>query len=405
VIDTLKGLASGWGRGYLRQWLGGRFRFPEPGPDGPVHLIMVVANHFEPLWNGRSLAEGRRIQERWCRGLEALGVKDGGGRPFRHTYFFPAEQYHPELLQPLAEHCAAGFGEIEVHLHHGLEGPDTPEALERQLREFTERLLGHGCLARDRQTGRVGYCFVHGDWALANSAGGPRCGVDSEMAILARTGCYLDCTLPSAPGPTQVPVVNAIYQCARPLTERAPHRRGIPLRAGQGAVRLPMLLQGPLLLDWSRRVGPVPVPRLENGDLTAEYPPTAQRFRLWASARVAVQGRPEWVFIKLHTHGLIERHLPVLVGEPMQRFLDEVLAAFGAGLGHRVHFATAREAANMILAAVAGERGDPGSFRDYRYLCNLDPGTGPRLPAPAHRVTREHRDARRPSERRGDRIP
>jgi len=174
---------------------------------------------------------------------------------------------------------------------------------------------------------------------------------------------------------------------------------------GQGAVRLPVLLQGPLLLDWRRRVGPVPVPRLQNGDLTAEHPPTLRRLRLWASARVAVEGRPDWVFIKLHTHGLIERHLPVLVGEPMRRFLEEALEAFGAGPGHRLHFATAREAANMLLAAVAGERGDPGSFRDYRYLCDLDPGTALPPPAPAQRVSRERRDVRRPPEDRGDPAP
>ena len=31
----------------------------------------------------------------------------------------------------------------------------------------------------------------------------------------------------------------------------------------------------------------------------------------------------------------------------------------------RIHFATAREAFNMVMAAVDGHAGDPGSYRDY----------------------------------------
>ena len=38
------------------------------------------------------------------------------------------------------------------------------------------------------------YAFVHGNFALANSAGGRYCGVDEEMQILAETGCYADMT-------------------------------------------------------------------------------------------------------------------------------------------------------------------------------------------------------------------
>ena len=56
------------------------------------------------------------------------------------------------------------------------------------------------------------YAFVHGNLALANSAGGKYCGVDNEMAILRDTGCYADFTLPSAPDETQVAVINQIYE-------------------------------------------------------------------------------------------------------------------------------------------------------------------------------------------------
>jgi hypothetical protein len=137
--------------------------------------MILVANHFEPGWNNRNHRDAVHILRRWCGDLPALGVKDADDHPFKHTYFFPAEQYHPDLLDPLAEHCAAGFGEVEVHLHHGGGWADTPESLEGTLRDFVARLVGHGCLSRARGTGQVGYAFVHGDWALANSGAGNRC--------------------------------------------------------------------------------------------------------------------------------------------------------------------------------------------------------------------------------------
>jgi hypothetical protein len=40
---------------------------------------------------------------------------------------------------------------------------------------------------------------------------------------------------------------------------------------------------------------------------------------------------------------------------------------FGESTKHfKLHFATAREAYNIITAAVDGKQGDPGQFRDYR---------------------------------------
>ena len=115
------------------------------------------------------------------------------------------------------------------------------------------------------------------------------------------------------------------------------------------------------------------------GDLSREAPPTLQRFRLWARANVHVAGRPTWLFVKVHTHGLIERHVETLVGDPMKSFLDDLLAAYGDGRSYRVHFATAREAANIALAAVDGHAGDPGQHRNY---CYLPARSGPLHPLP-----------------------
>ena len=336
----------------------------------PVHLLIAVADHFEPAivplepgtYADRS--EQERRLDRWCRDYPKRTGRwrDADGWPFRHTYFYPAEQYDKSLLDRLAEHCQAGWGEIEVHLHHGIDAPDTGENTRRALVEFREALAGHGCLSRWDGEGPPQYAFVHGNWALANSARGRYCGVDEEMQILAETGCYADLTLPAAPHPAQVGKINALYECGLPLDKRSPHRRGRDLRVGQRPVTFPLIIQGPLGLNFRRRIRGWPLPSIENGALTTRYPPTLHRLRLWRRAAVTVQGRPEWVFIKLHCHGMDPRDEAAMLGSPMREFLRELRQ----GGDYQVHFVTARELVNIALAACDGRDGNPGDYRDYR---------------------------------------
>lgn len=340
-----------------------------------MHVLLCIANHFEPGWGGVPVAQGMERLRTWVSAVEGLAdFRDPYGQPLRHTYFFPVEQYAPPYLELLVQHCRRGFGEPEVHLHHGIEGPDNGPNLRNTLTEYLRLLESrHSWAVRDRQDRGPYYAFVHGNWALGNSAGGQFCGVDDEVAILRETGCYVDMTMPSAPDPTQVGVLNAIYTPGGPLDRPAPHRTGTPLRVGAPLSNpLFFLIQGPLLLNWRRRKQGVPVPRLENGDLAADFLPTLERFRLWVSANVHVRGRPEWVFVKLHCHGLQERHLPGLTGEPMRRFLEELLA-WAPEHGMKLHFVTAREMANIAVAAVQGEDGDPERFRNFRW--RLLPGS------------------------------
>jgi hypothetical protein len=80
-----------------------------------------------------------------------------------------------------------------------------------------------------------------------------------------------------------------------------------------------------------------------------------------------VLGRPEWLFIKLHTHGALPSNSGMLLGEPMRRFLQEATQHYNDGRAFRLHFVTAREFVNVLHAAEDGRTGDPGQFRDYRY--------------------------------------
>jgi hypothetical protein len=349
----------------------------------PVHLLLCVADHFEPKLNAPPPEVADSRVKRWVTDYPRLfgSFRDSDGRPPRHSFFFPQEEYEPEHLDALAQLCRAGFGEVEVHLHHD---HDTAEGLRKKLLGFKKTLSErHGLLARDKRTGEVAYGFIHGDWALDNSRPDGRCcGVNNELDVLRETGCYADFTLPSAPSPTQTRKINSVY-----YAQGAPHRsksHDTGFDVGRAAVpdRALMLIQGPLLLNWRSRKWGV-IPRIENGCLQASQPPSLGRLRLWLKARVQVPMRPDWFFVKLHTHGANEANMPGLLGEPMVRF-HEALARRAAEEPHfRFHYVTAREMYNLVRAAEAGWGGAVDEARDCRLVWNggLSGPSPPALPA------------------------
>jgi hypothetical protein len=355
-------------------------RLTRRAPRVEVHLIVALADHFEPAIvpeNGRSRApfsEQERRVEHWCSQYpQAVDRwRDQEGRPLVHTYFYPAEQYDRGLVDRLAEHCHGGWGEIEIHLHHGLDEPDTAENTRRQLVEFRDALVvDHGSLCFTDGYNQPRYAFVHGNYTLANAAGGYACGVDNEMQILADTGCYADFTLPAAPfHPAQIGKVNSLYECSLPLGAQAPHRTGRDLATGRPPQIFPLNVQGPLMFDFDRhaRNG---LGRFENAALTGANPPGLRRLRLWKKAAISVQHKPDWLFIKLHTHSMDPTQQEAVMGPPMQQFLAEFIAG-ARDRNEVIHFVTAREMVNIILATCDGREGNPGEYRDYRLKLTAD---------------------------------
>jgi len=338
------------------------------------HVIFTVANHFEPAWSENGLldldSQRRRLDEYHKLARETgEAVRDSDGTKFRHTNFYPAEQYDRQILEQMAAMQAEGLGEVEIHLHHGIEKPDTAENLRKSLIEFRDVLaVEHRCLSRSNGKGEPKYAFVHGNLALANSCGGKFCGVDEEMQILAETGCYADMTLPSAPDETQVSMFNKIYECGFPLTEKMPHRAGKSVAVGGKngkQTELPLIFTGPLTFNWTRRIKGFPVPRIEDGALTANQPSDLARFKRWTNANITVKGRSDWIFVKLYCHGFFDYDQSACIGETARRFFGEIVES-GAKTGdYKVHFASAREAFNMVSAAIDGKTGDPNDFRNY----------------------------------------
>src|SRR3984893_12643078 len=251
---------------HISRWLPGygwQRLVRRPASAAPLHLIFALADHFEPsILPGTRGAHAERVVqeqrlERWYSEYPKAvrDWPDSDGRPFCHTYFYPAEQHDRRLIDGLVEHCRAGWGEIEIHLHHGVERPDTAANTRRELIEFRDALVSHGCLSRANGEGTPRYAFVHGNWALANSAQGRFCGVDNEMQILAETGCYADLTMPSGFWhPAQTEKINSVYECALPLDQSAPHRQGHDLAAGRVPKTFPLIVQGPLVTDLRRQL-------------------------------------------------------------------------------------------------------------------------------------------------------
>lgn len=336
--------------------------------------MIALADHFEPAivpdrpGDYAPEDEQQRRVEAWCRVYPQCidRWRDADGHPFKHTYFFPAEQYEAGLLDCLAELCREGWGELEIQLHHGLKRPDTAANTRRVLLEFRDSLVGRGCLSRWDGNEEPRYAFVHGNWALANSKQGRFCGVDEELKILAETGCYADMTLPSAPDSSQITRINSIYECALPLHQRAAHRRGRDLVRGRPPTTFPLIVQGPLGLKFSKRGRGLPLPRIENGALFSLHPPSLSRFKLWCEASIHVSGMSDWFFVKLYCHGMDPRDEEVMLGETFRSFLSQLIESTRDSSKYRLHFVSAREMVNIILAACDGHEGNPDAFRDYR---------------------------------------
>lgn len=371
VLLVLAAVASLLVRGVrarnMHIWLGSylRRRKPAPPTDRPVHVLFCFVDHFEPNWGRPDLATERARVDRWCSDYRALASRhrDADGCRPQHSFFYPEEEYREEHLDKLAALCAEGYGEIEIHLHHD---NDTAENFTATLERFNQLLnQRHGALPRDPVSGKLRFGFIHGNWSLDNSrADGRWCGLNNELVLLRDAGCYADFTLPSAPSDTQTRMINAIYYAHDDPQRPKSHDSGTPVRVGGSPSGDLMLIQGPLGLNWrSRRFGLIP--RIENGDIRRANPPTPERVDCWVRTGVHVEGRPEWVFVKVHTHGTQEPDMDTLLGDPVERMHVHLESAWNDGQRHVLHYVTAREMYNIAKAAEAGKTGNPNDWRDF----------------------------------------
>jgi hypothetical protein len=331
-----------------------------PVTKGPRHLLFAVCDHYEPLHGNASLERGLERVATWRERYPELArrFRDANGRPPRHSYFFPGEQYDPRLVEPLGEMCELGLGEVEVHLHHD---QDTRASLRASLLQALADLDRHGLVPE--KNGRHAWAFIHGNWCLANGRRDGRwCGVDDEIELLHELGCYVDYTFPSAPDLCQPSIVNSIYYPTGDLRRRRAYEEGEAARVGTGRQDRLLFIQGPLAL--ARRERELAV-RIDGGAIDANDPPTLARLRTWVNQGVGVQGRPEWTFVKVHTHGAPEDNAEVMLGTSATDFHERLGAHYNDGKRWQLHYVTAREMYNCARAAMDGHAGSPALYFDY----------------------------------------
>jgi hypothetical protein len=100
--------------------------------------------------------------------------------------------------------------------------------------------------------------------------------------------------------------------------------------------------------------------------LTANQGLDRERFDRWLSANVTVGGRSDLVFVKLYCHGFFDHDQSSCIGEDARRFFSNLTDESAKTGKFDIHFATAREAFNIAIAAIEGLRGAPREYRDHR---------------------------------------
>lgn len=343
----------------------------------PIHLFFCMTDHYEPGTGGIPEAEERAKVDTLLEVYPQIADKhqDADGRKPTRTWFFPPHYHRYGNLKKLVKLSDQGYGEIEIHLHHGKHQPDTEENLRETLDTIVDEYSQFGIFGEVE--GEKKYGFIHGDWALANSRNNQFCGVNNEIEILRETGCYADYTHPSRPESTPRQM-NTIHYSTSSSEHPKSYNRGVLAQAnkvGDESDQL-LLIQGPLHpLQLGSHIATVrPI-----GDEIAGAPyTTKERIKRWVETAVHVDGKPDWVFIKTHTHGATDSDF--VLGQEFEDILTELEAAYNDGEKYILHYVTAREMYNLVKAAEDG-KGDENpielmnykvSAPQYDTSCNIE---------------------------------
>jgi hypothetical protein len=335
-----------WGPGYAKQRVR---RFTTSRPIPLERIWVAIADHYEPRWGGAYLETAQARVGLWSSAWPAIASRckpDAAGSPPQYTFFFPEEEYHPTLIEPLAQMVFEKIADIEVHLHHDGEGRQN--FIDR-ITSFCKVLHGEHGLLRTRD-GKLAFGFIHGNWALDNSRPDGRwCGLNDEIQILAGLGCYADFTMPSGDSPTQAHLINTIYRCKDDPDRPKSYDDGVPVTPGGGIEGDLLIIPGPLGIRWRDRL----LPRLETGELAGYDAATPYRVKRWVelSPRIGADS-----FVKLYTHGAQERNSSHLLCGGLEEAFD-LLVAEADRRGCAIYFVSAWQ---MYLAIDAiRQRLDP----------------------------------------------
>ena len=343
-------------------------------PHGPIHVLICIADHFEPRMGNvlrRSRSVARREMGRATIPRCSGSFRDSDGRTPRHTFFYPIEEYDAEHLDALAGLCRAGYGEVEIHLHHD---NDTAENLRETLAGGPGSLPIPSWPARPRPEDRPARFRLHPRQLGAGQFAARRPMVRRQQRARrpARDGLLRRFHVPLGPQPDpaaqdQQHLLRDRRSPAAPLARPRDRRRD---RAGTR--RWPDADPGPARAGLARPpLGPVPAhrERLSPGQSAAAHRSPGPL----AQGASPGPGRPDWFFVKLHAHGAPESSHEVLLGEPMVRFHQDLADRARRDPDFHYHYVTAREMYNLVKAAEEGWSGTVAEALDYHLVWERRP--------------------------------
>ncbi len=317
-----------------------------------LHIIFLFVDHFEP--SRKEGVGGVQKVRKWCNRYEEIAQfhRDSDGVSPQHTWFYRYDYPNYECIDILSEYVYKDLGEIEFHLHHKY---DTPESFTKKIRNGISWFNQVGAMISAEEEPQMRFGYIAGNWALDNGRRNDAfSGVNTELLILSEHGCYADFTFPAIRTNAQPRKVNSIYY-AKDTPKPKSYNKGIDIEVGKAPSHDMVIFQGPLFVDWKRTF-------IEYGAFESFAPYFQKRIDYWKRAWIHVRGRPEWIFVKLHTHGMQSRD--VVLGEQLNYMLTDLEREFKKPPFH-LHYVTAREAYNIVKAAEAGMNGDPDDYRDF----------------------------------------
>ena len=326
-----------WLPGYLRN------RLKNWASPAPSRVWVAIADHWEPYsFNPPEEVAQARVAI-WAENWPKIAARhaDSTGRPPQYTFYYPQEEYRPQFLDTLADMTRRGIADVDIHIHHDGEGEQN---FMDRMSGFIETLATkHGLLRKHE--GRTVFGFIHGNWALDNSRPDGRwCGLNNEITLLRKLGCYADFTMPSGNSPTQSRIVNTIYWATDDPVRPRSYDTGVPARPGALGSGDLLMIPGPLGVRWSERLKP----RFENGELACQDLATPYRVRRWLELAPRI-GRN--IFLKLHGHGAQEKNANALLLNGGLDGLFNLLSATCREHGHELHYVSTWEMRQAVDAA------------------------------------------------------
>lgn len=331
----------------------------------PLHILFFTVDHYEPgVGNVDEDEEIKRVDNLLNKyPLITKNNKDSYGNKPKRTWFFPPHYHRLNHLEKLVHLCSNGYGEIELHLHHGKKNSDTKENLKETLKQCIKEYSLFGIFGEEN--GYKKYGFIHGDWALDNSLKGKFCGVNNELVILKETGCYADFTFPAcgksniASNPLKI---NSIFYAKDNPDRPRSHIYGKSVRSDRKPYGDLMLIQGPLFPFYSKAN---PFKLKTGGEAINGNPPVGfNRIDKWVQSNIHIGGGENIIFIKTHTHGATDEK--AVLGVEIQFIFNYLETNYNDGKKYVLHYVTAREAYNIVKAIECGKKvEEPEIYKDF----------------------------------------